>query len=357
MALLIDHLIRFSAFGILIVAALTIFRRGAGSLQAKLISLASLTGAAYLLCSSGSVRDALGQSIVVLLIVCLAGPWTFWTASVSLFKDGFRLTAGHWALLLLVEATGLVAMYGPGEHALILGTHNILTLSLFIHAALVAWRGRSADLIETRRRFRLLYVGGVAILGAAVSFVELIAKQTPAPAALETVAATAILALSLLLAGFVLKIDPETMFLPIANDKSEQGSQKSPHRTEHALLANIEAAMEGRRLYREAGLTIGRLAAELKLPEHRLRAAINGGLGYRNFNAFVNTYRVEAVKAALRDPERARAPVLTLALEAGFNSIAPFNRAFREATGMTPTAFRESAPDALQPSADQTEDT
>jgi len=33
-------------------------------------------------------------------------------------------------------------------------------------------------------------------------------------------------------------------------------------------------------------------------------------------------------------------PVLTLALDAGFNSLGPFNRAFKAATGLTPSEFR-----------------
>jgi AraC-like DNA-binding protein len=36
--------------------------------------------------------------------------------------------------------------------------------------------------------------------------------------------------------------------------------------------------------------------------------------------------------------------VLSIALEAGFQSIGPFNRAFKAATGLTPTEFRGRAP-------------
>jgi AraC-like DNA-binding protein len=35
-------------------------------------------------------------------------------------------------------------------------------------------------------------------------------------------------------------------------------------------------------------------------------------------------------------------PVLTIALDLGFGSIGPFNRAFKDATGMTPTEFRRA---------------
>jgi AraC-like DNA-binding protein len=70
---------------------------------------------------------------------------------------------------------------------------------------------------------------------------------------------------------------------------------------------------------------------------------INQQLGYRNFAAFLNEYRVGAAKEALRDPAQARRQVLQIALDLGYGSIAPFNRAFRAATGVTPTAFRRDA--------------
>jgi AraC-like DNA-binding protein len=36
-------------------------------------------------------------------------------------------------------------------------------------------------------------------------------------------------------------------------------------------------------------------------------------------------------------------PVLTIAMDAGFQSIGPFNRAFRAQTAMTPTEYRRAA--------------
>ena len=97
------------------------------------------------------------------------------------------------------------------------------------------------------------------------------------------------------------------------------------------------------RAYRREGLTIGSLSAELGVPEYRLRQLINEGLGHRNFNAFLNRYRIEEAKAALADPGQKEVPVLTIAMDAGFQSIGPFNRAFKAATDLTPTEFRRLA--------------
>jgi len=95
------------------------------------------------------------------------------------------------------------------------------------------------------------------------------------------------------------------------------------------------------RYHRETGLTIRALAEKLNYPEHQLRRLINGHLGYRNFSAFLNSYRISAAKKQLVDPERARTQVLTIALDLGYASLGPFNRAFKAATGMTPTEYRQ----------------
>jgi AraC-like DNA-binding protein len=81
----------------------------------------------------------------------------------------------------------------------------------------------------------------------------------------------------------------------------------------------------------------------LGVPEYRLRRVINGQLGQRNFNVYLNAHRIAWAREALADPARSAVPVLTVALEAGFQSLGPFNRAFKADTGVTPTEFRVRA--------------
>jgi AraC-like DNA-binding protein len=95
--------------------------------------------------------------------------------------------------------------------------------------------------------------------------------------------------------------------------------------------------------YRETGLTISSLASGLNHPEHQLRRLINGHLGFRNFTAFLNSYRIKEAQERLSDLDRVRVPVLTTALDLGYGSLGPFNRAFKESTGMTPTEFRQQS--------------
>jgi AraC-like DNA-binding protein len=107
-------------------------------------------------------------------------------------------------------------------------------------------------------------------------------------------------------------------------------------------LDRLEAAMaEG--AWRKEGLTIGQLAGEVDVPEHRLRRLINNRLGYRNFADFLNARRIEAAKERLNNPREARTTVAVIAFDLGYGSLGPFNRAFRAATGASPTEWRRQA--------------
>ena len=112
--------------------------------------------------------------------------------------------------------------------------------------------------------------------------------------------------------------------------------------TDDLDFAAFETAMRGQ-VYHEAGLTIASLAVRLGIPEYRLRRLINTKLGYRNFNHMLHAYRIAEASAALADPAQRRLPILTIALSVGYQSINPFNRAFRDSKGMTPSAFRQQA--------------
>jgi len=54
----------------------------------------------------------------------------------------------------------------------------------------------------------------------------------------------------------------------------------------------------------------------------------------------------EELFAILADPTQAEVPVITIAMDAGFQSLGPFNRAFKAVTGVTPTEYRRLKVDA-----------
>ena len=108
------------------------------------------------------------------------------------------------------------------------------------------------------------------------------------------------------------------------------------------LGVSLSQLGEWLRVYRQDGLSIASLSQSLGVQEYRLRRLINGQLGHRNFSAFINGYRLADAEVALSDPAQAAVPILTVALDAGFGSIGPFNRALKAQTGLTPTEYRRT---------------
>ncbi|MCU0348885.1 MAG: helix-turn-helix transcriptional regulator, partial [Saprospiraceae bacterium] len=96
--------------------------------------------------------------------------------------------------------------------------------------------------------------------------------------------------------------------------------------------------MTDERLYLEPELTLSDLARRLQTNASVLSAVVNRAFG-KNFNDFVNEYRVEAVKRLLEDPKASHLSLLGIGLECGFNSKSTFNRAFRKVTGVAPSEW------------------
>src|SRR5262245_45371089 len=207
-------------------------------------------------------------------------------------------------------------------------------LALAVAAIYVIWKGREEDLVEARLKQRPVFMAGLALAVAVVVSAELIARwRVPAP--IELVGMGAILVFSFAINLGFLKFNPAFALV------AAQTERASPLRSADPIIAELLRAMTEERLYAEHGLRIGDLARRLKVPEHRLRRAINQELGHRNFSEFVNGYRLtEAADRLVREP---RTPVLTLALDVGFRSMSSFNTAFRARFGMVPTAYRANA--------------
>jgi AraC-like DNA-binding protein len=108
-----------------------------------------------------------------------------------------------------------------------------------------------------------------------------------------------------------------------------------------ALFSELEELMADSAAYLEPDLTLRSLAARLRLPPNYLSQAINQQAGC-NFYDYVNAYRIETAKAALRDAGKRSSSVLTIASDAGFNSKSAFYATFKEHVGMTPTQFRKA---------------
>jgi AraC-like DNA-binding protein len=274
----------------------------------------------------------------------------FWLFSRALFDDGFKMKPLDWVILVGMMVFGgvwvtLGALDLMTEPVQI--PHQIAQIVLAATAAWVAWKGRGADLVESRRRARIAFVllSSLFMIGITLSY---IAPGRPGPLVVD-LNVLRMFVMGLGMAVLVAGLRSEEMFSTSGKTIAPAtGEPKSvvvcTDPAEARLLTTLQRLMEEERVYREAGLTIGALASGAGAAEYVLRRLINGRLGYRNFNAYLNAWRLADAKAALQDPAQRDVPISTIALDAGFSSLGPFNRAFKAAEGMTPSEFRDGAP-------------
>ena len=284
-----------------------------------------------------------------LTALCVAKSAIFWLFAKALFRDGFRVRAEHVAATIALVALGLWheldfgrdVRAGIGTPFALLGSlaYDGLVLAFVVAALHEAWRGLASDLVERRRRLRIGLVAAIAAYLAIIVAVQLsnltLGTRTAAPLVLANL--TLMLAAGFAASVSLLQLRRGTW---IEAAWGADGPTVEPPAADRALLASLTRRMSEEALYRREGLTIGALARTLGTQEYVLRRVINRQLGYRNFNDFVHSYRIREACARLRSQAEALRPVLSIALDLGYNSIGPFNRAFKARTGMTPSEFR-----------------
>jgi len=280
-------------------------------------------------------------------VVSCGTPAAFWITMGAFFVDDFR---ARWYHALAWLALAVIAVVEMWVHATsIFALHSALSLLFVLLAIWHALAGRASDLVEGRRRLRVAFAVGTAIYTVLIVASDWLWPGGLADASLSLANAIGLMSVIFLFAvlGSLPSIR-EPLRPAVARARSAQSldnglpTAPSPAGADAALTAALRKLIEHDKVYRESDLSIASLAQKLGIPEYRLRRLINEQLGHRNFSAFINGYRLAEAEAALGDPPQADVPVLTIALDAGFGSIGPFNRAFKAHTGLTPTEYRRA---------------
>jgi AraC-like DNA-binding protein len=98
--------------------------------------------------------------------------------------------------------------------------------------------------------------------------------------------------------------------------------------------------MQDEKLYLQPELNLSDIANRLKTNISVLSGVVNNAFG-KNFNDFVNEYRVKEFQERIQLPENKNITLLGIAFDCGFNSKATFNRSFKKFTGKSPKEFLE----------------
>lgn len=107
------------------------------------------------------------------------------------------------------------------------------------------------------------------------------------------------------------------------------------------IYSRIQKLVLEEKEYKNPELSLKSLSEKLHQSPQVISMVINQRSG-KNFNSFINQYRIEEATLQLRNPKFEHYTIAAIAMEAGFNSISSFNTAFKKHTGKTPLAFRNS---------------
>lgn len=337
------------------MAALSAFllRNHRNSLAARIGALFALCMADYLLIPFVLKYTDSRLVIGVLLFPAFSNAFLLWMLCRSLFSDHAKWNGLHYSLWAVSQLVGYMVYFrfpaalfqwgaGLPEFEFLRKLFPQGFYLGFILAAIVASQKEArVDLVASRIKLRRAFLAVVAFYGVLICAAEIMLQGQAASQATDTLHYSILLILTCL---FFREIQAHPDVFQPGPEAAEPpaGIPALPTEPEPPpLQKELQHWMDNEKVYRQEGLTIAQLAKQMKTQEYLLRACINKGLGFRNFNDFLNHYRVlEACSRLVSEPGK---PIFNLSLELGYGSLAPFNRAFKAKTGKTPSQYRSES--------------
>ncbi|MEM1323177.1 MAG: tetratricopeptide repeat protein [Bacteroidota bacterium] len=103
-------------------------------------------------------------------------------------------------------------------------------------------------------------------------------------------------------------------------------------------LRGLTNLLEDEEAYLDPNMSLKVLAAQVNIHPNKLSWLLNEHIG-KNFNEFINSYRLAAFKQKALDASNSHLTLLALAYESGFNSKTVFNAFFKKIEKTTPRAW------------------
>ena len=287
-----------------------------------------------------------------------------WLLARVFFRPDPAFDWRHISLVGIVALTYLFDRYLPNlvspetlaSDAMVTGLRSLdnfqtLSVSIFLAFSVVeVFRSWTRSLPQLEQTYR---IGYVAVYTVTFTITIIWLRQSPAFVLANpwTEIITPLCALSVLVyAGIFLR---HRLANPVgiigANDNiiadalAPKADPLPPTQEEIALAKRIEAYVKANDCYLTTNLKVSRLAKLLMEPEYKITRAITGVLGFKNFNQYINQYRIEHAKTLFADDKFDDVSILAIGMESGFGSVGPFNRAFKNHAGVTPREFRALA--------------
>jgi AraC-like DNA-binding protein len=341
----VELILRVIGVALLALVALSVLRGRERTHRTQSVAWLAASVATFLLTSMPGADRIFGAFIYPLTALCSTHPVWFWICARLLFSDRPALRTSDAVCLGAMGLAGVLyqSQLPDGNSAAAVRMLGIAfaasSLAFACLAPLTVYFGMSGDLDVRRRQLRQWFVPTVSLYLCAVVVTQAIVlfqgRSTPGALVLLNLVVIDVVA-AVVLSSF-LQVRVVNWIAAV-----DTAPAVALSRLEQSVLDRLNQRLVPERLYARESLTIVELAGLLGTQEHVLRRVINHGLGFRNFNDFLHTHRLKEAAERLGDPQLRRIPVLTIALEVGYGSIGPFNRAFKERFGVTPTEYRRA---------------
>jgi AraC-like DNA-binding protein len=137
--------------------------------------------------------------------------------------------------------------------------------------------------------------------------------------------------------------EPEKITEPDLITESEKKYERSALKQSQitSISETVYNYLKEKKPYLNSDYSLQMMVDDLDISRQNLSQVINSGQK-KNFYKLINEFRVNEVKALLKNSKYEHYTLLGIAFECGFNSKTSFNRIFKEETGVTPTAYKNS---------------
>ncbi len=335
----VDAFFRFSGIGVLLLlVTLTVIHIPKWR-SAPYLILACMSLTAVYIGYSPKVFQPSGTLNVVVRLLDVPHLVFIWLFTLSLFNSNFTLKPFHILTGILYcapifwvrfEQFGWVLKSPP----LIGPVVSIMSIALITHLCVTTLKGRKDDLLIKRRASRIYFVAVIAFVTTISAISEPLIPSTS-----EWRQTSKILIIwPAIIWGFIWMTSFDKKAITFADDIAEKESlSEQDKQLKEKLIIEMREGLA----FKDPKISIVTLASKTGVTQHRLRSLINQNLGYKNFSAFVNSYRIKEAKSVLSDRKKEHIPIQSIALDSGFNSLSSFNRAFKNSESITPTEYRD----------------
>lgn len=342
-----DHLFRFGAIVVLTGTVIFLSFNAVRGIHRSVAIATSVAGLCYLITSAydeyALFGPVLGSAIEFMARTVIGMVWLF---CLSLSVDNFRMKPMHFLVLGIYAVRSILFQLDVVPDELFSGISLALGFTIYAYLIYIIFAEYAGDLLEKRRNLRLWFTVALTTVPVLMTLERAFVGDAFYSDRFSPVDSIPIFFASSLFFIGLIQIKTGSLF----SFAGAMGHSRFSDRKirEIGLLADdkyslrlLEEKMKAG-LYRETGLTVAALANIIGIPEHRLRWLINQHLGHRNISQYLNNFRITAAKKRLADAKQRYVSVLEIAMDVGYVSLRPFNRAFKNRTDQTPSEYRKN---------------